>query len=100
MENSKREDIIIELGHENIRVGLVGDKAPRKNIKTDNLFKNPATFNEPSFEMQLEEVLYNIFFSYINCASQGRTVILLEKVYTDRRIIEASCKVLFKKLKI
>jgi actin-related protein len=50
--------------------------------------------------MQLEEVLYNIFFSYINCSSQGRTVILLEKVFTDRRIIEAACKILFKKLKI
>lgn len=50
--------------------------------------------------MKLEECIYNIFFSHLNCASQGRTVILLEKVYTDRRIIETACKILFKKLSV
>ena len=33
MENSKKEDIIIELGGEWLRVGLVGDKVPRKSIR-------------------------------------------------------------------
>lgn len=41
IENSKREDIIIELGGENIRVGLVGDKLPRKTIKTGTILKVP-----------------------------------------------------------
>jgi len=50
--------------------------------------------------MQIEELLYNIFFSYINCSCQGKTVVILEKVYTDRRILEAMYKVMFKKLKI
>ncbi len=78
----------------------MGDKAPRKTIKSTSYFKNPSTFSTPAFEMMLQEVLYNIFFSYINCSSQGRTVIILEKVFTDRRIIEATCKILMTKLKI
>ena len=50
--------------------------------------------------MLVEELLYNIFFSYINCSSQGKTVVLLEKVYTDRRIIEQMVSIMFRKLKI
>lgn len=42
IENTKREDIIIELGGENIRVGLVGDKVPRKTLKTGNSLKFPS----------------------------------------------------------
>jgi len=41
IENTKREDIIIELGGENIRVGLVGDKVPRKTFKTGSTLKVP-----------------------------------------------------------
>jgi actin-related protein len=50
--------------------------------------------------MQIEELLYNIFFSYINCSCQGKTVVILEKVYTDRRILECMYKIMFRKLKI
>mgnify|MGYP000876466798 FL=1 len=39
IESSKKEDIIIELGNEYIRVGLVGDKVPRKLIKSGYLLK-------------------------------------------------------------
>ena len=42
IENYKKEDIIIELGSEFIRVGLVGDKIPRKTIKAGNNLKYPA----------------------------------------------------------
>jgi hypothetical protein len=42
IENTKREDIIIELGGEYIRVGLVGDKVPRKTLKTGNYLKYPS----------------------------------------------------------
>ena len=81
-------------------MGLVGDKVPRKTIKSLSYFKNTALYGTPQFEMQLEELLYNIFFSYINCPTQGKTVVLLEKVFTDRRIIEKIAKILFTKLKI
>lgn len=94
------KDIIIEFGHEYIRIGVVNDKTPRKTIKTNNLFKSSAALGGAAFEMKLEECLYNIFFSHLNSPSQGRTVVLLEKVYTDRRIIETACKILFKKLNI
>lgn len=42
IENTKREDIILELGGEFIRVGLVGDKVPRKTLKSGNYFKYPS----------------------------------------------------------
>jgi actin-related protein len=100
IENSRREDIIIELGQEYIRVGLVGDKVPRKTIKASQYFSNPKDYGSQTFEMLLEELLYNIFFSFINCTSQGKTVILLEKVFTDRRIIELMASIMFRKLKI
>lgn len=48
----------------------------------------------------MEELLYNIFFSHVNCSCSGKTVILLEKVFTDRRILEVMAKVMFKKLKV
>ena len=54
MENSRREDIIIEIGQEFIRVGLVGDKVPRKTIKSSQYFKNPSTYSSSSFAMLLE----------------------------------------------
>ena len=81
-------------------MGLVGDKVPRKTIKASGYFKSPSAYGSPGFAMLLEELLYNIFFSYINCSSQGKTVILLEKVFTDRRIIEQMSTIMFKKLKI
>lgn len=40
---TKREDIIIELGGEFIRVGIVGDKIPRKTLKAGNSLKYPST---------------------------------------------------------
>lgn len=45
-------------------------------------------------------MLYNIFFSHVNCSCSGKTIILLEKVFTDRRILEVMAKVMFKKLKV
>jgi actin-related protein len=39
MESTKKEDIIIELGSEFIRVGLVGDKVPRKTIRSGNVLR-------------------------------------------------------------
>jgi hypothetical protein len=42
IEISKKEDIIIEVGSENIRVGLVGDKVPRKIIKSAPYFRTLA----------------------------------------------------------
>lgn len=39
MENTKKEDIIIELGGEYIKVGLVGDKIPRKSLRSGYLLK-------------------------------------------------------------
>jgi len=42
IESSKKEDIIIEIGTENLRVGLVGDKVPRKIIKSAPYFKTLA----------------------------------------------------------
>jgi actin-related protein len=42
IEISKKEDIIIEVGSENIRVGLVGDKVPRKIIKSAHYFRTLA----------------------------------------------------------
>lgn len=50
MESSKKDDIIIELGFEFIRAGLVGDKGPRKTLRT-NLFKNPSVFSSAQFEI-------------------------------------------------
>lgn len=102
IENTKREDIIIELGNEFIRVGLVGDKVPRKTLKSGNTLKYPSisTGEIEKFENGLEELLYNIFFSHINCSCTGKTVIILEKVFTDRRILEAMAKIMFKKLKV
>lgn len=79
--------MIIELGQEYIRVGIVGDKVPRKTIKASQYFNSQCRYGSAAFTMQLEELLFNIFFSFINCSSQGKTVILLEKVFTDRRII-------------
>ena len=102
IENTKREDIIIELGGENIRVGLVGDKVPRKTLKTGIFLRVPpaGSAEMDKFENSLEELLYNIFFSHINCSCSGKTVIVLEKVFTDRRILEGMAKVLFRKLKV
>ena len=42
IDSSKKEDIIIEIGSENIRVGLVGDKVPRKIIKSALYFRTLA----------------------------------------------------------
>lgn len=44
---------------------------------------------EKSFqmEMQIEEFLCNVFFTFLNSTCQGKTVIILEKVYTDRRLL-------------
>lgn len=78
----------------------MGDKVPRKTIKVVDCWKNPQRYSSDCFEMAIEEMLYNIFFSYINCSSQGKTVILLENVFTDRRIIQSISSILFKKLKI
>jgi hypothetical protein len=35
----KREDIIIDFGYEQTKVGISCDKVPRKTIRTFNLFK-------------------------------------------------------------
>lgn len=50
--------------------------------------------------MALEELLYNVFYSYINCSCAGKTVVLLEKVFTDRRVLQAMVRIMFTKLKI
>jgi actin-related protein len=86
MENNRKEDIIIELGAEWIRVGLVGDKAPRKTFRSKSLMKisQEKTFQ---MEMLIEEFLCNVFFVFLNSTCQGKTVIILEKVYTDRRLL-------------
>ncbi len=68
----------------------MGDKVPRKTLKTGNNLKFPssaASSEMEKFENGLEEMLYNIFFSHINCSCTGKTVIILEKVFTDRRIL-------------
>ena len=45
-------------------------------------------------------MLYAIFYSYLNTSCLNKTIVLLEHVYTDRRIVEAMAKILFKKFKI
>ena len=48
----------------------------------------------------VEEFLYKIFYSYINSSCLNKTVVILERVFTDRRIVEAIAKILFRKFKI
>lgn len=51
-------------------------------------------------EKQIEEFLCSVFFVFLNSTCQGKTVIILEKVYTDRRLLEYMANIMFKKLKI
>lgn len=99
MENRK-EDIIIELGSEWVRVGLVSDRLPRKSFESKELgtFRSDIPLQE--YELTVEETLYRIFYSYINSSCLNKTVVILERVYTDRRIVEAMAKILFRKFKI
>ena len=43
MENTRKEDIILELGGEWLRVGLVGDRVPRKAIRSKGCLRYNAT---------------------------------------------------------
>ena len=99
MDNSK-EDIILEIGGECIRVGVITEKVPKKTIPADVLYSYQEGMEPREYENSIEEMLFKIFFSYINCSSVNKTVVIVEKVYTDRRIIETLAKVLFRKFKI
>ena len=98
--DNRKEDIILEIGSEWIRVGLVADKVPRKTFSASvfNSYKGEKPIQE--YQNAIEEILFTIFFSYINCSCLNKTVIIVEKVYTDRKIIEAIATILFKKFKI
>lgn len=81
-------------------MGLVADRTPRKTIPSDVLSSYLGSIPQHEYEIKVEEVLYSIFYTHINSSCLNKTVILLEKVYTDRRILEAVAKILFKKFKI
>lgn len=48
----------------------------------------------------MDELLCNIFFLFLNSSCQNKTVIILEKVYTPRYVLELMAKIMFNKLKI
>ena len=83
-----------------MRVGLVGDRVPRKTIPSGWMFAFDNDNRLLELEGKIEEMLFTVFFSYINCSCQGKTVILLENVFTNRLILSIIAKILFTKLKI
>lgn len=85
--DSRKEDIIMEIGSEFIRVGLVSDKVPRKTFSAAILHEYKGNKSEKDYEISIEETLFSVFFSYINCSCLNKTVIIVEKVYTERIII-------------
>lgn len=90
-KSRKKEDIIIDLGYEQTKVGISCDKVPRKSIRTLNLFKTDDF--SPAWEAKLEEFLYRIFFTEINYSPSEKTVVIIENLNTRRQIIESLAKV-------
>lgn len=81
-------------------MGLVSDKTPRKTISASDIIPFRTDISEHEYEIKVEELFYTIFYTHINSSVSNKTVVILEKVYTDRRIVETIVKVLFKKFKI
>jgi hypothetical protein len=79
---------------------LVSDKTPRKTIAAEDLGMYQGAMGENAYSRKVEEMLCNIIYTHINNLVLNRTVILLERVYTDRRIVETIANILFKKFKI
>lgn len=71
----KRDDIIIELGYEETKVGTSYDKLPRKSIKSYGLFNQEEL--TPTWEAKLEEFFHKIFFFEIYYTPNEKTVVLL-----------------------
>lgn len=82
-------------------MGLVGEKVQRKSVRSKSIariLRDPD--NKIQNEMLMDELLCNIFFIYLNSSCQNKTVIILEKVYTPRYILELMANIMFNKLKI
>lgn len=82
-------------------MGLVGEKVPRKSLRSKSIAKilrDPENYEQNY--MIMDELLCNIFFIFLNSSCQNKTVILLEKVYTPRYVLELMAKIMFTKLKI
>lgn len=81
----RKDDIIIELGYEETKVGTSSDKLPRKAIKSYGLFEQQE-FNS-TWEARIEEFLHKLFFFEIYYSPNDKTVILLETIYMNRRVL-------------
>jgi hypothetical protein len=91
-KNRKKEDIILDIGYEQTKIGISCDKVPRRTIRTIGLFKTDD-FNA-AWEAKLEELLYKIFYAEINYSPSEKTVVIIENIGTHRRIIESLTNVM------
>lgn len=51
---SRKEDIIIELGGEWMRVGLVGDRTPRKTLPSEDIVPYRSEMPLAEYEIKME----------------------------------------------
>ena len=93
----RKDDILIELGFEETRVGTSADRLPRKAIKCLGLFE--AHEHTLVWEARLEEFLYKVFFFEINYSPNDKTVVLIETIFMRRAIVETIAKVILPSLR-
>ncbi|CAD8119072.1 unnamed protein product [Paramecium sonneborni] len=97
-KQSRQYEVILEIGCAYTKVGFSLDTQPKKVIKLN--FEKPLQKSRLSYELSVEEKLYQIFNVDMVCNLKGRSVALIYNYYNNEDMYNIIAYVLFYKFEV